>query len=359
VLGLLVHEPLSASNISDAALFRAIESLNPTLLLDEADAIFKARDREDLRGMLNAGYRRGAVAYRMGGANKTTLDAFPVFCPKAFFGIGDFLPDTLSDRAIHVRLERRLRDEPVERYRERITTPEGHELRDRLGDWLEPQLDELHAARPELPEELDDRAQDSWEPLLAIAELAGGDWRERARQAALALSSGEEREDDSLTAQLLRDVRSVFEANGHKRFRTADLLDQLCAIEESPWADYYGRPLSAHGLSRLLRPYRIKTMPVKVDGETVRGYKVEQFADAFARVLGVTSVTGVTRQSTTQARGNAGNAGNANHRNGTPRAGDDGFLDYIAAVHLTGHLTTGEALEREQTHRLVLRARAA
>ena len=104
VLELLIHSALPAANISDAALFRAVEKLSPTLLLDEADAIFRAREREDLHGMLNAGYRRGAVAYRMGGANNTTLEAFPVFCAKAFFGIGDFLPDTLADRAIPVRL---------------------------------------------------------------------------------------------------------------------------------------------------------------------------------------------------------------------------------------------------------------
>jgi hypothetical protein len=106
-LELVVHVPLPAANISDAALFRAIASLTPTLLLDEADAVFRAREREDLRGLLNAGYRRGAVAYRMGGANRSTLESFPVFCAKGFFGIGDFLPDTLADRAIPIRLQRR------------------------------------------------------------------------------------------------------------------------------------------------------------------------------------------------------------------------------------------------------------
>src|SRR5262249_40284543 len=130
VLELLVRQPLPASNISDAALFRAIASTTPTVLLDEADAIFKAREREDLRGLLNAGYRRGAVAYRMGGRNKTTLETFPVYCPKAFFGIGDFLPDTLADRAIPIRLQRRTREETVERFRRRDVQPVGETLRD-------------------------------------------------------------------------------------------------------------------------------------------------------------------------------------------------------------------------------------
>jgi hypothetical protein len=206
VLELLVHNALPASNISDAALFRAVDKLSPTLLLDEADAVFKAREREDLRGMLNAGYRRGAVAYRMGGANKTKLEDFPVFCPKAFFGIGDFLPDTLVDRAIPIRLQRRTREEQVERFRRRDAEPRGHSLRDGLADWLEPQTEELQRVRPHLPDELDDRAEDSWEPLFAIADLAGRDWPDRARLAALALFNPDQREDDSMTARLLADI---------------------------------------------------------------------------------------------------------------------------------------------------------
>lgn len=312
VLELLVREPLAASNISEAALFRAVRKLMPTLLLDEADAVFSAKNREDLRGMLNAGYRRGAVVLRMGGVSKTELEPFPVFCPKAFFGIGDFLPDTLSDRALHIRLERRLREESIERFRAREVTPEGHLLRDRLADWLEPQIDRLRAARPELPEELDDRAQDSWEPLFAIADLAGADWPHRAREAALALTTGDEREDDSLSTQVLRDIQAIFDAKG-PRIKSADLLASLHEIEESPWGDRNGKPLSAHGLARLLRPYRIRSMTVKIDGDVVRGYKAEQFTDAFARVLdakGVTPVTPVTSDFPSQARGDAGNAGN-------------------------------------------------
>ncbi len=345
VLELLVREPLPTANISDAALFRAIAELSPTLLLDEVDAIFgpKARDREDLRGMLNAGYRRGAVALRMGGARMTELQDFTVFCAKAFALIGD-LPDTIADRAIRIRLERRTRDEQIERFRRRDVATESDGLRDRLSVWCEPQLDELRSMRPHLPDELDDRAQDCWEPLLALADVVGAGWPERARTAAVGLSGPEARQDEdaTLSARLLADIRQVFSGK-HRcppvlpttRCRTADLLAELCTIEESPWGDWYGKTLTAQGLSKLLRPYRIKTMPVKVEGETVRGYKVEQFADAFLRHLGVTGVTGVTSSAQSQkevtesnavtlsekqavtgkpaseAGSNAGNAGNA------------------------------------------------
>jgi hypothetical protein len=171
VLELVVSKALQTANISDAALFRVIQDSHPTLLVDEVDAIFKSREREELRGLLNAGYRRGAVAHRMGGRNNTELKTFDVFCPKAFAGIGDCLPDTLNDRAIPIRLQRRTRDERVDRFRLREVEPEGHELRDRVADWLEPQRDFLASYAPSLPDELDDRAQDIWEPLLAIADL--------------------------------------------------------------------------------------------------------------------------------------------------------------------------------------------
>jgi len=172
VLELLVRAPLPTANISDAALFRVIDDRHPTLLIDEVDAIFgKRSQRDELRGIINAGYRRGATTHRMGGPNNTTLQTFSVYCPKAFAGIGDCLPETVSDRAIPIRLMRRTRGQTVERFRLREVEPEGHALRDRLADWLEPQLDYLVESRPSLPDELDDRAQDVWEPLLAVADL--------------------------------------------------------------------------------------------------------------------------------------------------------------------------------------------
>jgi len=352
VLEFLVRGPLPTANIFDAALFRVIDERQPTLLIDEVDAIFgrKAREREELRGIVNAGYRRGATTHRMGGANNTTLQTFSVYCPKAFAGIGDCLPDTIADRAITIRLKRRTRHESVERFRLREVEPAGHGLRDRLAAWLEPQHDYLSESRPALPDELDDRAQDVWEPLLAVADLTS--W-ERARAAALAISSGEEREDDSVTAQLIRDVFGIFSASEDARIQTSDLLTALYAIEESPWGDWAGKPLSAHGLSRLLKPYRIKTMPVKVAGETVRGYKFEQFSDAFAQ-LALPSVTSVTRKSPSHAGSNASNASNASPReNGLPRIGEDGYLERLFAAFEAELITESEWKQAERAHRFV------
>jgi Protein of unknown function (DUF3631) len=288
VLELLAREPLTVANISDAALFRAVGAMTPTLLFDEIDAIFsaKARDREDLRGMLNAGYRRGACVYRMGGAKMTELESFPVFCAKAFAGIGA-LPDTIADRAIPIRLERRTSSETVERFRRREIAPQATLLRERTTHWVAEHTNALRGSRPHLPDELDDRAQDCWEPLFAIADHAGGEWPSRARDAAISLSGDGARDDDSLGARLLADIQTVFDQNPtEERYRTADLIGHLSQIEESPWGDWYGKTITPQKLSSLLKPYRIKTMSVWINGEKARGYKREQFTDAWARIVG-------------------------------------------------------------------------
>jgi hypothetical protein len=312
VLELLVRSPQPSVNISDAALFRSIHLRTPTVIFDEIDAIFgpKARDREDLRGMLNAGYRRGAVTHRMGGANNTQLEEFNVFCAKVFAGIGE-LPDTIRDRAIRIRLERRTRDEEIQRFRRREVEEIAAPFRESFAALAAQYLDVLAEARPALPDDLDDRAQDVWEPLLAIADLAGSEWPILSRRAAVALSSGVEREDDSLGVRLLRDVHDVFERTALHAFKTSDLISELALVEESPWGDWHGKTITAQGLSKLLKPFRIKTMSVWVDDQTVRGYKLEQFTDAFARVLGVRSVSGVRSGMSIEAVPNAPNAPNA------------------------------------------------
>jgi hypothetical protein len=384
LLELLARAVLPVVNISDAALFRACNERQPTLLVDEADAIFSSRSpREELRGILNAGYQAGKTVLRMGGGNNTELQEFNVFCPKALAGIDDCLPDTITDRSIPIRLERRTRDNAIDRFRLRDVQPEGHSLRDRLSDWLEPNREWLAASRPDLPDELDDRAQDIWESLLAIADLAQGGWPERARGAALELSTGTEREDDSITARLIRDIAHVFAATGAERFKTSDLLAGLYEIEESPWGEWNGKQLSAQGLSRLLKPYRITTMTVKLDGSTVRGYKIEQFFGAFTQlgVEGVTGVTsnesshnavtsgdagiasqdaGVTADPVKDARSNASNAANepyANGRpNGRPPVGEDGYLEQLFATFENGQVTAYEWTELSRVHQVLTEA---
>lgn len=288
VLAQLVPRPIEAANISEAALFRALGAgTTATLLFDEIDGTFgpKARDKEDLRSLVNAGYRRGAKAYRcVGEGAKQRVEPFEVFGPKALAGIGE-LPDTIADRSIRIRLHRRSRSEAVERGRYRTIAATAEPLRELLELWAEGAIGGLRDAEPKLPDELDDRAQDGGEPLLAIADLAGGEWPKRARAALIQLHAERPDEADSWGVQLLAGIRHAL--SDEDRISTAELLERLKADAEAPWAGWnHGAGLTARGLGQLLRRYGIRSRNVRQpDGTVPKGYQRDQFADAFARYL--------------------------------------------------------------------------
>lgn len=306
VLALLVARPLRAAGATEAALFRAIGAeLPPTVLMDEVDAIFgpKARDHEDLRALLNAGYRRGTPVLRcVGEGTKQRVEHFPVFSAKVLAGIGG-LPDTIADRALPIRLKRRTRNEQVERFRERHAQQVIAPLRDRLARFAEQHVDALSFAEPALPDELDDRAQDAVEPLLAIAELAGGEWVERASRALVELRSGSEEHDgdDSFGVRLLADVHAVFQREGADRISSRRLVDELREDEEAPWADWRGKGLTQRALAVLLGSYGISSRSVRLaDGTIPKGYLREHFEDVWNRYLPESGIPNATTATTAQ-----------------------------------------------------------
>ena len=288
VLALLVARPWLTGRVSAAVLVRKTASEQPTLLLDESDAAFKGDKEyaEALRGTLNAGFRRGGVtSLCVGqGANMHYRD-FPVFSPKAIAGIGR-LPDTIADRSIEVVLRRRRSDERVERFRQRKVEPEALPLCSAAAAWAKANLEGLREAEPELPDELDDRAQDIVEPLLAIADAASGEWPERARHAAVALLTGAGREgSESLGVRLLRDVRDVFDEAQAERLRTTELLTELNKKDDAPWGSLRGQALDARGLARLLKAYGIGPRTLREGEQTFKGYERADFEDAWSRYL--------------------------------------------------------------------------
>jgi Protein of unknown function (DUF3631) len=288
VLSLLAAGAWLTGRVTAAVLVRKVAAETPALLLDESDAAFKG-DREyaeTLRGVLNAGFRRGGVASLCvgQGANITYQD-FPVYCPKAIAGIGK-LPDTVADRSIPIELRRRRPSEKVERFRIRKVGPEALPISRDVRVWAQSHLDSLSSAEPDLPDELDDRAQDIMEPLLAIADEVGGEWPERSRRAAVALLTGEDREDvESLGVRLLRDIRYVFDDKSSDRLPTGTLLEALHAMDEAPWGSLRGEALEARGLARLLKPYGVKPEKLREGEDTFRGYRRGSFEDAWVRYL--------------------------------------------------------------------------
>jgi len=294
-LALLVPKAWLAILPSEAVLFRAIESDRPTLLLDEVDGIFtsngKDERREALRSLLNAGFERGTRVPRcVGQGTNQEIRNFAVFCPKALAGIGK-LPDTVRDRTVPIELVRRARDEKVARFRKREAEKEAAAIRTELEAWAkEPDIiEKLREARPSLPDALSDRQQDICEPLLAIADMAGGNWTERARAALVTLCSQSD-DNESLGVKLLSDIREAFTSAQSDEIATLDLLKALVDQEsDAPWASWWEADLKngntkgpAMKLARLLKPYGIKSE--KLDA-SIRGFLRKDFEEAWRRYL--------------------------------------------------------------------------
>jgi hypothetical protein len=281
----LVLRPVHAVNTTPAYLFRKVsnEAGLPTILYDEIDTVFgpKAKDNEDIRGMLNAGHRKGAVAGRCVTKGKTIVtEELPAYCAVALAGLDD-LPDMLHSRSVIVRMKRRAAKEKVEPWRHRIHSPEGEEIRGELEDWAAaaaPKLD-----RPDMPPGVEDRDADVWEPLLAVADVAGGHWPHRARVAAVALVADSKAGSPTLGIKLLGDIRDVF--GSAPAMKTEDLLGALNNLEDAPWGDLRGKELDSRALARRLGKYGISSKDVRIGDWHGKGYKREDFYDAWERYL--------------------------------------------------------------------------
>lgn len=281
VIDALSHRPLRAVNATVAALFRSLGGEHPpTLLLDEADTIFGSRkvaeQNEDLRGLLNAGYQRGLPVLRTVGPQHEPRE-FHTFAMVALAGIGA-MPDTIEDRAVVVVMRRRKPSEVVKPYRLRRDQPELHRVRDALATWGQTIIDDLMDADPALP--VEDRAADTWAPLVAVADAAGGHWPQRGRAAALALTSEAEEHDreGSMNMKLLADIQEIFAEHGSPFIKSDELCHRLHQVEDSPWKEW---DLTPSRLGHRLREYGIRTG--HNTAKTERGYRLESFTDAFER----------------------------------------------------------------------------
>lgn len=280
LLGKMVARPLAASNISPAALFRAIDAWSPTLLVDEADAFM--RDNEELRGILNSGHTRDSAYIVRTVGDEHTPKLFNVWGAKAIAGIGH-LADTLMDRSVILELRRKLPHEQVSRLRH-AEAGLFDDIASKLARFADDSKEAVRQSRPELPSVLNDRAQDNWEPLLAIAEVAGGAWPALAKQAALKLSGTND--GGSVGNELLADIQEIIQGKRLTRISTADLIHELCADEEKPWATYNrGRQIAPRQVASKLKSYGILSATIKFGSIAAKGYRAEQFDEAFARYL--------------------------------------------------------------------------
>jgi hypothetical protein len=304
----LSHRVMMTANVSVAALVYAIgevEDNPPTILVEEADTIFGRgrwadEDTKALRGVLNAGFQRNRPYVRHNPVKRQNEQS-QTFAMAALAGIGK-LPDTIEDRAVVINLRRRRHDEQVEALRVR-DLPKLEPIREELAKWVHDQLPALKVAVPELS--LEDRAKDVWEPLIAIADQAGGTWPARARAAATALTQGAEEEEVEL---LLLHIYDAFREDGGGKLSTEELIEALFDRQDAPWANTWGpvrrvydglvwkedyRALGSK-LAGVLKPFGISSTKIKVGSKSLWGYREEDFADTWTR-LGIDDGTHGTK----------------------------------------------------------------
>jgi hypothetical protein len=282
-LSLFVSKALPVSNITPATLYRVVDKYVPTLLIDEMDSFIQGKD--ELTGILNGGFnRRMSTVLRCVG-DDSEPKPFSAWAPKVFAHIGR-IRDTLEDRSIKIGLRRKLKGTKVERL------PRGDPyvgIRQKCARWVADNFEALVAAKPKIPESLNDREADSWWPLLAIADLCGVG--EEARVAALELS--EKADDDTVATVLLADLRALFVSRGMGAMQGATsmasvtIVAALATMEGRPWPEYKNdKPITPTQLAALLKPFGIRSRKVKGrDDKQVQGYVFEDFKSTFTRYL--------------------------------------------------------------------------
>lgn len=283
----LVPRPLPTSNATASVIYRAVEKLHPTLLIDEADSFLT--ENEELRGILNSGHRRDSaqVLRNVGDDHEPRL--FSTWCPMVIAGIGT-LPDTIEDRSIVVSMRRKGPHEAVQRLR--WNSRQGDTVRAQLAAiasalarWSFDHVTALRNIEPTIPDGLHDRAADNWSPLLTIAERLGGLVVDQARAAAVALSTSALK-TESRGVELLQDIASIFKETERDRYTSQSLCELLTVLEERPWADWRrGKPLSPNQLARLLKDFGIQSRSFRFESGVQRGYERDDFTDAFSRYL--------------------------------------------------------------------------
>ncbi len=289
LLNLLVKRPLSTSNITPAALFRAIEEYKPTLLIDEADTFIKQSD--DLRGILNSGHTRSTAFVLRTVGDEHVPKAFNTWGAKAIALIGK-LPDTLHDRSIVIPLKRKLTHEKTERlYR---TDYNFDLIKSKLARFADDYAEDVKEVVPKSLNHVSDRAADNWEVLLAIASLAGKEWEDRTTKAIMALSdkSGEPK---TYGVTLLADIKEIFESKNVDKIFSGDLITELCNDKEKPWSTFrHGNPIDQRVLANLLKEFAIVSKSIRINSQNLKGYEFDQFADTFSRYTPISPNFAVT-----------------------------------------------------------------
>jgi putative DNA primase/helicase len=271
LLTTLVPKPSTTSHATPAAIFRRIDHDRPTLLIDEADNW--ANVDRSTRAVLNSGHNRKFAFVTRAHERLST------WAPKAIALIGD-LPPTLESRSIRIELEKKMANEQVRAVPHHANA--YVDLHRRCRRWAEDNFEALKWIDPIFPKGLHNRDRDNWRPLLAIAERCGGEWPDKARNAAGRISKA--KVDEDAVVLLLHDLKELFERKQGRNLSSTEIVSALARMEHRPWPEYHnGRPITGRGVAKLLKPFKIEPRQVPVQRRRPNGYEAAWFKGVFER----------------------------------------------------------------------------
>jgi hypothetical protein len=277
---------MNVSNVTAASLFRGVDKYAPTFLLDEGDTYLKLND--DLRAILNSGHKRSSARVLRCEGDNHEPRWFSTWCPKTIGLIGA-LPATLASRSIHIELQRKLPREVVKQLRLERINPLAP-LQQQAARWTAEHRMQLADADPATPPAIYGRAADNWRPLFAIADIAGGEWPEKAREAAVELSAAHS--EKVAAVMLLEDIRGILKARGlgpgeKASIWSIDLVHDLVNLEDRAWGTWgrSGKPITQERVAAMLRGFKVVPKQIKQGGINQRGYYIAPLYEVFERYL--------------------------------------------------------------------------
>ena len=301
VLKDLVHKGEYCIDPSPAVLYTLIELEHPTLLIDEIDRLYERKDTSAITAILNSGFERGAKVPRVGfdKDGNRTIERYDVFGPVIIAGIDKgYLPDTLDDRLIEIRLQKNTGPEKPE-YDPVLMAAETAELRTRFEKFAEEIREDVRTAEPYIPPGIRDRYKNKWKTLFIMADgmddcncvtnvttaNSVGLCGYKTRQAALNFLQDQqekEAEQTDYSVLVIHHIDEIFDLTQKEELTISTILDQLHNMSEAPWSTFeYNKPLTALGLRKLLKRHKVKaSKPVRfgnASADVAKGYSREHF----------------------------------------------------------------------------------
>jgi energy-coupling factor transporter ATP-binding protein EcfA2 len=298
ILAGLCQRPYLSSDISKAPIFQTIDANKPTILIDEVHRVFK--EHPDVVSVLQQGWDYHACR------TARARGEFNTFAIAILAGIGDYGSTELKSRSAILEMIEDRSEKPPAKFVPRRAAEAMRTLRRKTLRWTMDVREALMDAEPKLPPMISrNRIGDLAEILLRAADVAGGDWPERARNALLTAAANNLDDDEDAPRLLLSAIYEVInnpdlylhyqdptDANTQTPRRkaceasfiwTVELVQEIKRRHDLPFDK-----LTAHAMAKLLRGFRrapIRPSKLMTGGrgsQTWRGYRRADLENAFA-----------------------------------------------------------------------------